>query len=96
MAQALQALMAPVSAGDRDGPGPSGATDAPRSLPCGLSVREAEVLRLVAAGRSNKQIAEELVLSVRTVSHHLDHIFAKLGVSSRTAAAAFALREGLA
>ena len=52
--------------------------------------------RLVAAGMTNRQIAETLVLSERTVATHLDHIFSKLGVSSRTAVATFALRQGLA
>jgi len=64
-------------------------------LPAGLTDREAEVLRLVAAGRSNREIADELVLSVKTVARHLSNIFFKLGVSSRTAAAAFAYRHGI-
>ena len=53
------------------------------------------VLRLVAAGNSNKQIAEELYLSVKTVARHLENIYFKLGVSSRTAATALAYRDGL-
>ncbi len=53
-----------------------------------LSAREREVAGLVARGYSNRQIAEELVLSVRTVTTHVSHIFAKLGVSSRAAIAA--------
>ncbi|HEX2035422.1 MAG TPA: LuxR C-terminal-related transcriptional regulator [Chloroflexota bacterium] len=61
-----------------------------------LSQRERDVLRLVAAGRSNREIAAELVLSERTVAHHLTSIYNKLGVASRTAAAALALRAGLA
>jgi non-specific serine/threonine protein kinase len=65
-------------------------------LPGGLSRREAEVARLVAAGKTSREIAVDLVLSERTVTTHLDHIFAKLGVSSRTAVAMFALRNGLA
>jgi DNA-binding NarL/FixJ family response regulator len=65
-------------------------------LPKGLSAREAEVLRLVAAGLTNRQIAGELVLSEKTVSRHVENIFAKLNVASRAAAAAFAVREGLA
>jgi DNA-binding CsgD family transcriptional regulator len=64
--------------------------------PGGLTAREIEVARLVAQGRTNREIAEELVVSERTVTTHLDHIFARLGVSSRTAVAAFALRHGLA
>ena len=56
----------------------------------GLTARELQVLRLVAAGRSNRAVADELVISEHTVARHLQNIFAKLGVSSRTAASAFA------
>ena len=59
----------------------------------GLTAREQEVLGLVAAGKSNREIAAELVLSEHTVARHLQNIFAKLGVSSRTAASAFAWSE---
>lgn len=68
---------------------------APESLPGGLTAREVEVLRLVAAGRSNPQIAAELVLSEKTVARHLSNIFGKLDVGSRTAAAAYAFERGL-
>jgi DNA-binding NarL/FixJ family response regulator len=61
----------------------------------GLTGRELEVLRLVAAGRSNRAIADELVISEHTVARHLQNIFAKLGVSSRTAASAFAFEHDL-
>ena len=53
-----------------------------------LSNRELEVLRLVAAGRSNRQIAEQLVISLGTAKSHLHHIFGKLDVASRTEAVA--------
>ena len=66
------------------------------ALPGGLTGREAEVLALVAAGRSNREIAEALVLSPKTVARHLSNIFAKLGVTSRTQAAAYAFEHGLA
>jgi DNA-binding CsgD family transcriptional regulator len=64
-------------------------------LPAGLSAREAEVLRL-AAGRSNRAIAEELTLSAKTVENHLTNVYGKLGVDNRAAATAFAIRHGLA
>jgi DNA-binding NarL/FixJ family response regulator len=62
----------------------------------GLSDREVEVLRLVAEGKSNKQIAAELFISERTVARHMSNIFVKLAVTSRAAVAAFALKHGLA
>ena len=68
--------------------------DEPR-LPCGLTGREAEVLRLIAAGLPNKEIAAALHLSVKTVSRHLSNIFIKIGVSSRAAATAFAFEHRL-
>jgi DNA-binding CsgD family transcriptional regulator len=61
-----------------------------------LTKREIEVARFVADGCTNREIAAVLVLSERTVAKHLDNIFDKLGVSSRTAVAALALRHGLA
>ena len=61
----------------------------------GLSDRELEVLRHLAAGDTNKAIAAELVLSVRTVDRHVSNIFAKLGVSSRAEAASYAHRHDL-
>jgi DNA-binding CsgD family transcriptional regulator len=61
----------------------------------GLSARELEVLRLLASGRTNRAIAAELVVSEHTVARHVQNIFRKLGVSSRTAATAFAFEHGL-
>lgn len=68
---------------------------APPTLPAGLTSREVEVLRLVASGRSNAQIASALVLSDKTVARHLSNIFGKLDVRSRTAATAYAFEHGL-
>jgi ATP/maltotriose-dependent transcriptional regulator MalT len=62
----------------------------------GLTAREAEVLRLVAAGRSNREIAAELFISAKTASVHVSNILAKLNAASRTEAAAIAHRAGLA
>jgi DNA-binding NarL/FixJ family response regulator len=67
-----------------------------RSLPDGLTAREVEVLRLVAGGHSNAQIAAALFLSHKTVQRHLSNIFAKTGMTSRTAAAAYAYEHRLA
>ena len=61
----------------------------------GLSAREIEVLRLVAAGKTNREIASELVVSEHTVARHLQNIFRKLDVRSRTAATAFAFQHEL-
>src|SRR4030067_1992784 len=63
--------------------------------PDDLSQREREILRLVATGASNKEIARQLSISVNTVKVHLRNIFAKTGVASRTEATLFAIREGL-
>ena len=68
---------------------------APVAPPAGLTAREVEVLRLVAAGRSNAQVAAALVLSEKTVARHLSNIFTKLDVGSRTAATAFAFEHDL-
>ena len=61
-----------------------------KSTPDGLSSREVEVLRLVAQGKTNRVIAAELFISEKTVASHVSHIFTKLGVSSRSAATAYA------
>jgi DNA-binding CsgD family transcriptional regulator len=63
--------------------------------PAGLTERETEVLRLIAAGRTNKEVAAELRLSPKTVSRHLTNIFTKIDVSSRAAATAFAFEHHL-
>jgi DNA-binding NarL/FixJ family response regulator len=63
--------------------------------PAGLTDREVEVLRLVAQGHSNREIARRLVISRRTAEHHVQHIYTKIGVSSRAAAALFAMDHHL-
>ena len=74
-------------------------TAAPRAVSGGPvrrpTRREAQVLRLVAAGKTNPQVAAALAVSRHTVKRHLDNLFAKLGLSSRAEAAAYALREGI-
>lgn len=69
--------------------------EAPAKDEHGLSRRELEVLRLVAAGRTNREIAATLVISEHTVARHVQNIFAKLGLSSRAAATAFAFEHDL-
>jgi DNA-binding CsgD family transcriptional regulator len=74
-------------------PGQRGPSD--EAAPLGLTERELEVLRLVAAGRSNRDIATELFISPKTASVHVSNILAKLGVGSRGEAAAVAYRQHL-
>jgi DNA-binding NarL/FixJ family response regulator len=66
-----------------------------RERPAGLTQREVEVLRLVARGLSNKQVAAELVVSPKTIGTHVEHIYAKLGVSNRAEVALYATTHGL-
>ena len=66
-----------------------------QSLPNGLSAREVDVLRLVATGMTNAEVADQLFLSPRTIHAHLHRIFGKIGVSSRAAATRFAMEHGL-
>ena len=65
------------------------------SYPAGLSAREVDVLRLVAQGMTNAEVAGKLFISSRTVSWHLGSIYRKLGFSSRTEATRFAVEHGL-
>jgi HD-GYP domain-containing protein (c-di-GMP phosphodiesterase class II) len=66
-----------------------------REWPAGLTGREVDVLRLLARGMSNKEIAAELVISPKTASSHVEHIYAKLGVGNRALASLFAAKHGL-
>jgi DNA-binding CsgD family transcriptional regulator len=61
----------------------------------GLTAREVEVLILLARGMSNRQIAEQLVITPKTAGNHVEHIYAKIDASSRAAAALFAVQHGL-
>jgi ATP/maltotriose-dependent transcriptional regulator MalT len=65
------------------------------AYPDGLTRREVEVLRLIAAGRSNPDIAAELVISLNTVTRHVSNIFSKTGAANRAEAATYAYRHGL-
>ncbi|MFT3871883.1 MAG: helix-turn-helix transcriptional regulator [Nocardioides sp.] len=67
---------------------PSGARSSTRAHPFGLTPREDEILTLLCEGLTNEEIADRLVLSSRTVDHHVSAVLAKLGVGSRGAAAA--------
>lgn len=71
------------------------APPAPIAFPDGLTPREVDVLRLLAAGRTNREIAEALVLSTRTVDHHIASIYRKINARRRADAAAYAQRHGL-
>jgi two-component system NarL family response regulator len=73
------------------GEGPPGV----RALCSDLTAREVEVLTLIGQGKSNQEIAEQLVISEKTVKNHITNIFSKLHVNDRTQAALFAIREGL-
>jgi HD-GYP domain-containing protein (c-di-GMP phosphodiesterase class II) len=63
--------------------------------PAGLTTREVEVLRLIARGHANKQVATELGIATKTVGHHVEHIYAKAGVTTRAGATLFAMERGL-
>ena len=63
--------------------------------PAGLSVREVEVLRVLSRGLTNKEIAARLDISVKTAGNHVQHIFEKIGVTTRAAATLFAMQHDL-
>jgi DNA-binding CsgD family transcriptional regulator len=70
-------------------------TESPCPRPLNLTARELDVLTLLAAGRSNPEIAEALTIAVKTASKHVEHVLEKLGCASRAAAAARAVQDGL-
>jgi DNA-binding NarL/FixJ family response regulator len=78
------------------GAGEGQVTTPAKGTDTGLSARELEVLRLMADGMSNQQIADRLFVSQRTVSNHVSSILSKLQFGSRTAAVAYAIRSGIA
>jgi len=99
---ARQVLAAEVTDGRLDGDAVRAVLDAAghqvrrqASHAAELTAREVEVLVLLARGKTKKQIAHELTISAKTVNAHTEHIYAKLGVSSRGGAALFAMRLGL-
>lgn len=100
--QAAQELRAQVRAGRLDGAAAEAVLACAghrigrrREAPAGLTSREIEVLRLLARGLSNPRIAERLIITRKTASSHVEHIYAKIGVSSRAAASLFAVQHGL-
>jgi DNA-binding NarL/FixJ family response regulator len=66
-----------------------------RDYPAGLTGREVEVLRLLARGLANKEIAQRLFISAKTVGNHIEHIYTKIGATNRATASLFAQRHGL-
>ena len=101
-ADAADQLRAEVKAGRLDGESVHGVlaaaghpTPRRREGPAGLTEREVQVLRLLACGLSNKEIAERLVISPKTVGTHVEHIYTKIDASSRATASLFAVQQGL-
>ena len=100
--QATRQLRAEVAAGRLDSQAAEAVlaaaghrVPARRAWPGGLTAREVEVLGLLARGHSNREIAQALVITPKTAMNHVEHIYAKLGVSSRAAATLYATRHGL-
>ena len=100
--EAASALREDVRLGRLDGDAVAAVLDAAghrrgrrRERPAGLTERQLEVLRLVAAGRSNREIADNLVISTRTAEHHVQDVYLRIGAKSRAGAALFAMEHGL-
>jgi HD-GYP domain-containing protein (c-di-GMP phosphodiesterase class II) len=101
-AEAASALQADVRSGGLDGDAVAAVLEAAghlrtvrRARPAGLTARQVDVLRLLAAGRSNREIARDLVISHRTAEHHVQDIYTRIGTSTRAGAALFAMEHGL-
>jgi DNA-binding NarL/FixJ family response regulator len=92
---AVQARLVAAAVAGANPPPAQGPSSAPAALPDGLSAREAEVLALIAAGRSNKEIAGELFVSEATVKTHINNIFGKAGLRDRAQAVHYAFTRGL-
>ena len=90
-----EAITEALQAADPAGVATPAPTAPDLAVAAGLTAREAEVLRLLAQGLSDREIAETLSLSPRTISGHVTHLLTKLDLESRTAAAIFAVRHGL-
>ncbi len=91
VAAEAEAISAALASGAQSSPSPATRL----TYPAGLSAREVEVLRLVAQGLTNPQVAERLFISPRTVDAHMLRIYAKLDVPNRGAAIRFAIQHGL-
>ena len=100
---AADALQAEVHSGRLDGQAVSAVLSSAghrtrttrRRWPAGLSDREVEVIRLIASGLTNGEMAKHLVISAKTVGHHVQHVYDKIGVSTRAAATLFAMQHDL-
>jgi HD-GYP domain-containing protein (c-di-GMP phosphodiesterase class II) len=99
---AASVLRAEVTAGRLDGDAANAVLGAAghrvrrrREWPSGLTAREVDVLRLIARGMSNRDVARELVISAKTAGSHVEHIYTKIGVSNRAQASLFAVKHGL-
>ena len=100
--EAAEELRAGVRAGHLDGDAVEAVLQAAghrvrrrRDGPAGLTAREVEVLRLLARGLSNKQIATRLVIAPKTAGNHIEHIYVKIDASTRASAGLFAMQHGL-